>query len=244
MERATKMSEGTRINRTGMSTSNHAAEMDQVPGMTKASGSRDELKAAHAAYLRESHALGTVPPPTTVKGAGKAAMQALKGHKAIAFVDKISERMAFERTGVRLYQALLDKMDVAQAYGGGPSIDAVRKIHDEELQHALMLKDTLEQLGADPTALTPSADLVAMEGMGLGSVLGDPRTTVGQCLHALMVAELADHEGWSMLTKLAEDMGQNSLAERFRKAEQQEQRHLEQVRSWLLAYTSDEAQLG
>jgi hypothetical protein len=244
MERATKMSEGTRINRTGMGNSSHASEMDQVPGMTKASGSSGALKQAHATYLKESHALGTVPPPTTAKAAGKAAIQALKGHRAIAFVDKICERMAFERTGVRLYQALLGKMDVAQAYAGGPGIDAVRQIHDEELQHALMLKETLIQLGADPTAITPSADLVAMEGMGLGSVLGDPRTTVGQCLHAMIIAELADHEGWSMLVKLAEDMGQDSLAERFRKAERQEQRHLDQVRAWLLAYTDDEAQLG
>jgi rubrerythrin len=244
MDRATKMSEGTSINRTGMSTSSHAAEMDEVPGMTRASGSEAALKEAHVTYLKESHALGTTPPPATIKGAGKAAVQALKGHKAIAFVDKVCERMAFERTGVRLYQALLGKMEVAQAYDGGPDLDAVRKIHDEELEHAMMLKETLEKLGADPTALTPSADLVAMEGMGLGSVLGDPRTTVGQCLHALMVAELADKEGWTMLVKLAEDMGQSTLATQFRKAEQQEQKHLEQVRSWLLAYTNDEAQLG
>lgn len=244
MERATRMSEGARINRTGMSVSSHASQMDEVPGMTHPSRSNDGLKQAHAAYSQDSHPLGTVPPPTTAKGAGKAALQAIKGSKAIALVDKVSERLAFERTGVRLYDALLDKMDVGEAFDGGPSIDAVRQIRDEELQHALMLKATLEQLGADPTALTPSADLVAMEGQGLGAVLGDPRTTVGQGLHALLVAELADHEGWAMLVKLAEDLGQKDMAKRFRDAEQQEQRHLDDVRSWLLAYTQDEAQLG
>jgi rubrerythrin len=244
MEKATKTTEGTRINRTGMSASSHAEEMHQVPGMTHPSAAGGKLKQAHVTYLQASHAIGTVPPPATVKGAGKAALQALKGNKAMALVDRISERLAFERTGVRLYDALLDKMDAASAFAGGPRMDAVQTIRDEELQHARMLKEAMEQLGADPTAVTPSADLVAVEGMGLGAVLGDPRTTVGQCLHALIVAELADNEGWTMLRNLAEDMGQSELASRFRSAEEEEARHLEQVRSWLVAHTRSEAQLG
>jgi rubrerythrin len=243
MEKATKMTEGTRTNRTGMQASSHAKQMHQVPDMTQPSKADGGLKQAHAAYLKDAHALGTVPPPATAKGAGKAALQALKGNKAIALVDKVAERMAFERTGVRLYDALLDKMDASSAFDGGPSIEEVQKIRAEELQHAHMLMETLEQLGADPTAITPSADLVAIEGMGLGAVLGDPRTTVGQCLHALMVVELADNESWTMLRDLAEEMGQKDLAGRFQKAEEQEAQHLENVRSWLVAYTKSEAQL-
>jgi rubrerythrin len=244
MKKSTKMSEGTRINRTGMSASSHATEMNQVPEMTAPTPRNGAFKQAHAVYLKESHALGTVPPPTTMKGAGKAALQAIKGNKAIALVDKICERLAFERTGVRLYEALLTKMEASSAFDGGPSLEEVQTIRDEELQHARMLKGALEQLGADPTAMTPSADLVAMEGMGLGAVLGDPRTTVGQCLHALIVAELADNEGWTMLRDLAEQMSQQDLADRFRQAEQEEARHLEQVRSWLVAHTHSEAQIG
>jgi rubrerythrin len=244
MKKSTKMSEGTSINRTGMSTSSHASAMNQVPKMTEPTATNGAFKQAHAVYLEETHALGTVPPPTTAKGAGKAALQAIKGNKAIALVDKTAERLAFERTGVRLYEALLTKMDASSAFSGGPSIEDVQTIRDEELEHARMLKDALEQLGADPTAMTPSADLVAMEGMGLGAVLGDPRTTVGQCLHALIVAELADNEGWTMLRDLAEEMGQKDLAGRFRQAEQDEERHLEQVRSWLTAHTRSEAQIG
>ena len=243
MERSTKMSEGTRINRTGMSTSSHADAMREVPGMTRPTHSSNGLKAVHAQYLEDTHSIGTVPPPSTAKGAAKAAWEAIKGNKAIALVDKTAERLAFERTGVRLYDALLDKMDAAKAFPGGPSIDAVRQIRDEELQHALMLKQTIEELGADPTAVTPSADLVAIEGQGIGAVLADPRTTVGQCLHALIVAELADGEGWTLLRSLADEMGQKELVERFVKAEQEEERHLAQVRSWLGAHARAEAEL-
>ncbi|MFU8815380.1 MAG: ferritin Dps family protein [Pseudomonadales bacterium] len=244
MKKSTRMTEGARTNHTGMSTSSHAEAMNQVPKMTQPSRDNGGLRQTHASYLRDAHTLGTVPPPSSAKGAGKAALQAIKGNKAIALVDKTAERLAFERTGVRLYDALLDKMDASSGFSGGPSMADVQTIRDEELQHALMLKETLEQLGADPTAITPSADLVAVEGMGLGAVLGDPRTTVGQCLHAIIVAELADNEGWTMLRTLAEEMGQKQLATRFEQAEQQEQRHLAQVRSWLTAHTQAEAQIG
>ena len=243
MEKSTKMTHGTRTNRTGMSTSDYADKMRQVTAMTHPSHGDGELHKTHAEYLKETHALGTVPPPVTIKGAAKSAVQALKGNKAIVLIDKTAERLAFERTGVRLYDAILDKLDTSGSFKGGPERSELQTIRDEELQHALMLSESLEQLGADSTAVTPSADLVAMEGQGIGSVLADPRTTVGQCLHALMVAELADGESWTLLRSLAEEMGQKALAERFSKAEQEEARHLSQVRTWLTAHTRMESEL-
>lgn len=244
MDQSTKIPEGTRTNRTGMGTSPHADAMMEVPGMTRPSRDGARLKELHADYLRETRSLGTVPPPSTAKGALKTAWEALKGHKAVALVDKTAERLAFERAGVRLYDALLDKMNASPAFDGGPSVAEVQAIRNEELEHARMLARTLEELGADPTAVTPSADLVAVEGMGLGAVLGDPRTTVGQCLHALLVAELADGEGWSLLRQLASEMGQEDLGERFLVAEQEEERHLVQVRDWLTAHARAEARIG
>lgn len=230
------------MNRTGMSTSEHAEEMLQVPQLTRPSHGNGELKMEHAIYLKQTHKLGTVPPPNTAKGMLKAAGQALKGNSALALVDKTAERLAFERTGVRLYDAMIHKLDAAaSSFAGGPTKADVQAIRDEELQHALMLRAALEQLGADPTALTPSADLVAMESSGLGTVLADPRTSVGQCLHALMVAELADNEGWTLLRTLAEEMGHADLASRFAAAEDDEERHLALVRSWLAAHAQAEA---
>jgi rubrerythrin len=249
MDNPTKMTEGMRINKTGMATAAHADAMREVPGMTErvkipGAGLDRGVTDARAAYLKETHALGTVPPPTSVKGAAKAALEMLKGNKAIALVDRMAERLAFERTGVRFYGALLEKLDVGSGFDGGPSRDDLLEIRDEELAHAKMLKESLEQLGADPTAVTPSADLAGIEAQGLGSVFADARTTVGQCLHALLVAELADHENWTLLRKLADEMGQEDLAARFQKAEQEEQRHLEQVRAWAKAYARAEAGLG
>jgi rubrerythrin len=243
MQESTKMTQGTSINRTGMSTSAHAKAMEEVPGMTHPARYDGELGRARAVYLKETHALGTIPPPTTFKGAAKAAAQLLKGNKAIALVDKMAERLAFERTGVRLYDALIEKLAVSGSFEGGPSHDELVTIRDEELAHAHMLVGTLEALGADPTAVTPSADLAGMEAQGIGSVLSDPRTTVGQGLHALLVAELADHENWTLLRGLAEDMDQDDLARAMQQAEKDEERHLERVRAWVKAYAKEQAEL-
>ncbi|MFW6094131.1 MAG: ferritin-like domain-containing protein [Pseudomonadota bacterium] len=244
MKSADTMTQGAGTNRTGIALSQHADQMRQVTGMTHPSADHGALKQAHAFYLERTHSVGSVPPPGTARGALKTAWEAVKGNKAIALVDKSAERLAFERTGVRLYDALLEKLDVAPAFAGGPEKKAVQTIRDEELEHARMLADTMEELGADPTALTPSADLVAVESMGLGTVMGDPRTSVPQCLHALLVAELADNEGWSMLRSLADEMGQEELATRFARAEADEDRHLELVRGWLKAHARAEAEIG
>jgi hypothetical protein len=48
-----------------------------------------------------------VPPPTSMKGMAKSALQALKGEKATVLIDKLAERLAFERTGTRLYETLI-----------------------------------------------------------------------------------------------------------------------------------------
>jgi ferritin-like metal-binding protein YciE len=95
-----------------------------------------------------------------------------------------------------------------------------------------MLSECIKRLGADPTAQTPGADLVGIESQGLVQTVSDPRTTFGQSLHAVLVAELADVEAWDLLASLAEGMGEDEMAQNFRQALAQEQEHLAKVRSW------------
>jgi hypothetical protein len=95
----------------------------------------------------------------------------------------------------------------------------------------------IEKLGADPTAQTPCADLASVESMGLIQVIADPRTSVLQSLHALLVAELVDVDGWDLLITLAEELGQADAAEEFQMALREEENHLENVRSWVQQLT-------
>jgi tRNA isopentenyl-2-thiomethyl-A-37 hydroxylase MiaE len=155
-------------------------------------------------------------------------------------VEKLAERLAFERTGTRLYEAIIGKAE-SLAEKSAPRIDELEKIHDEELRHFHMVKDYIEKLGGDPTAETPSADVVGVASSGLLKVITDPRTTIPQSLQALLVAELADNDGWSALIKLAEGFNQDEMAADFRQALQAEERHLTQVRSWLSSHIEAEA---
>jgi bacterioferritin (cytochrome b1) len=161
------------------------------------------------------------------------ATDAIVGEKSAVLLDKLAERLAYERSGVRLYDSLLVKL--AASDNPDPTLDhaAVLEIRDDELRHAGVLKQAIVQLGGDPTVMTPCADVTGVASMGVVQVLTDPRTTLTQCLNAMLTVELADNDAWNLLAGLAEAMGQNEMAEGFRQALIEEADHLMKVRAWL-----------
>jgi hypothetical protein len=90
------------------------------------------------------------------------------------------------------------------------------------------------QLGGDPTVVTPCANLQAVASRGIGDVLMDPRTTLLECLDAILVAEMTDHESWEVLVTLAVPVA-SELETELRAAEQTEAEHLVKVRTWTAA---------
>jgi rubrerythrin len=155
------------------------------------------------------------------------------------YLDKLGERLAFERTGVRVYESLLAKLDVEGNFDGGPERAELERFREQELAHLRSLCECVLSVGGDPTALTPSADLAAVMTAGVCSVVTDPRTTLIDCLHALLFLELADNDAWEMLVEIAHAAGEPEVAERFADHCDEEEEHLEAVRRWLVA-----AQLG
>src|SRR5690606_29960710 len=148
-------------------------------------------------------------------------------------LDKLGERAAFERGGTRLYDALLSKFDADPHAHGSVSRQTLQHFRDEEAQHFQLVCEAVEQLGGDPTAMTPCANLVGMQAMGLWQSMNDPRTTLAQCLSTMLVAELADSAGWELLISLAKSTGHDDLAQRFQKALDEEAEHLTQIRAWV-----------
>ena len=47
-------------------------------------------------------------------------------------MDKLGERLAFERAGTRLYEALVSKYDAYGSFTGGPSRDDLEHVMQEE----------------------------------------------------------------------------------------------------------------
>jgi hypothetical protein len=188
----------------------------------------------HRRYINEAERVGSVPVPATVKGMASTVVDKLKGDKPSVLIDKLGERLAFERTGVRLYEALVIKCTALNGTGEGPlDISTVRNIRDDEETHFRLITEALKVLGADPTSMTPCADIAGVSAMGWLQVMTDPRTTVAQALNTMLAVELVDNASWELLQELAIAAGHKDMAEGFSIAAQAEQRHLTQIRSWL-----------
>jgi rubrerythrin len=174
------------------------------------------------AYAEQAPEIGSVPPMVAPE----------KGTSPV-LLDKLGERLAFERSGARLYELLLLKLEVDGGFDEGPTRDELETIRKEELEHFAMLSQTIGSHGGDPTAITPSADIASVETMGIVQVLSDPRTTLTDGLHAMLVAELVDTDAWQELIDIAHDLGQEPLVQRFAKALAQERDHLVHLRAWV-----------
>lgn len=221
-------------NRTGIAVARERAEQmlsgaeDLLP-----TGSSDPGRLAE---LREPYfgsGLGTVPPPTSFRALAKTAMKKIAGAQPMSFMDKLGERLAFEKGGVRLYQALIAKLDARGGFAGGPSRVELSELLEEEAEHQEMLISVIESLSGDPTAVTPSADVSAVLSAGVFAVIADPRSSVLQSLEAILLAELADNEGWDTLVAFAELAGERAYRETFAQARADEALHLERVREWI-----------
>jgi rubrerythrin len=226
-------------NRTGQQTSPQLSrEMNEIVQPVRAEAANaSALTEVRLDYIREAEPLGSVPPPATIRGKVKAAAKALQGERPQAFIDKLAERLAYERGGTRLYDAVIAKFIAHADELKDATVQEVVDIREEEASHAALIRTCIEQLGADPTAQTPSADLVGVATAGFLQAAADPRTTLAQTLQVALAAELVDVASWETLIWMAEEMEQDAMVERFRKALERENEHLVKVRSWYESLT-------
>ena len=203
-------------NRSGMDISPTAQQMLENTELTEPRGDEREAVRMRAEYVAQAEPVGSLPSENPL------------------LMDKLGERLAFERSGARLYDALMMK---CKASGARIPATELQHIRDEEAMHFALCGAAIQSLGGDPTEQTPCADVAGVEGMGLMQVLTDPRTTVAQCLHAILVAEMTDNAAWEELIELTLPTGNDELVARFRKAQENEAEHLGKVRGWYKAAT-------
>jgi rubrerythrin len=206
------------MNHSGMVIAPDSEKMLENTELTKTNGGDEtDLAKLRLQYAKEAEPVGSLPEPQQT-GVARVLM------------DKLGERLAFERAGTRLYDALMVKC--AAAASKIVSSKEIKHIRDEEAVHFALLGAAIQSLGGDPTAQTPCADVTGVEGQGLMQVVNDPKTTVAQALHAILVAEMTDNAAWEELIELTEQAGNDDLVARFTKARDEEQEHLEKVQGW------------
>lgn len=151
-----------------------------------------------------------------------------------ALLDSLGGRLAYERGGTRLYEAILRKAEAtAHLHGLKECVPDLEQIRDEEEDHAALLKRVIEEMDGDPTMETPCADIEGVMASGLLQVVHDPRTSLLDCLRCAAVAELADVENWTALVKKMDgQLGKESRAE-MEEALDRELEHLATIRKWI-----------
>lgn len=241
MENETKVG----LNQTGMQMSpiqggkqvEYAQQMPPHPER----GSEEDIALLRGTYVVEALRVGSVPLPATGKGVVETVVGKLKGDSPEVLFDKLGERAAYERSGVRLYQAMMSKVKVTEHPDRAALLADLEHICEEEFQHFKMLSEAIVDMGGDPTAQTPCADVSAVAAMGLIQVLTDPRTTLAQGLQALLTAEMTDYACWELLIELAGQSGHDDLVAPFQKALATEEEHEAMIKQWLRKLVMEEA---
>lgn len=231
------------FNRTGIMT-NPALSVELIEGarntVPSSAGDGSEMADNREKYLDSTVPIGSSPVIINNPEASGPELSE-EADRMSVLLDKLGERLAFERQGTRLYEAVLQKLDsLVLEDESGPSSEDLQHICDEELDHFKLLQKTIAGLGGDSTAQTPGADVAAVLSHGMVQIVTDPRTTVLQMLQAVLNAELMDNDGWDLLIAVCKEAGQGDLEEQFRNAREQEREHLQKVRRWLSDMTIDE----
>ncbi|MCA1827149.1 MAG: ferritin-like domain-containing protein [Myxococcales bacterium] len=148
-------------------------------------------------------------------------------------IDLLNERLTFERAGVKLYDAVLERMRGSPDPLVKGMLGQMQEHRDEEKEHEEWLEEQIRELGGDVHALTDKALLVQTESEGIERVVRrDP--SIPHDFHALLTAELADNAGWDLLVQLADEFGDRSAKKEFKKRLHEEEEHLLFVREAVL----------
>lgn len=140
-------------------------------------------------------------------------------------LELLSERLAYERAGVKLYDDILAKMAMLSPDGMERVAEQLRTIREQEVEHERWLSAQIRLLGGDPEMLTPRSQLVETEASGIEDVVEhDPE--LSHMMHALLMAELGDHAGWELLLELADFADDANARDEFAKRLHEEDRHL------------------
>lgn len=145
-------------------------------------------------------------------------------------IDILSERLTFERAGVRLYDAVIAKLEVTDSIELHRVLYAMHHYREEEKEHEEWLEAQIRALGGDAHDETDLARLVEKEAKGIESVILNGDNDPGHLFHALLAAELADNAGWDLLVALADEAGDRDAKREFKRRLKQEAHHLAFVR--------------
>jgi hypothetical protein len=150
-------------------------------------------------------------------------MQTLGEANRARAIELASERLAFSRAAVALYDAVL--AGLRNREGPYASVRGhLRVIREEKKAHEEFLEDKVRSLGGDVDQTPGSEILLRDEWTAIVAVLNDDEQPA-RLFEALMMAELYDSGGWEMLLELAEEACDEEAADEFRQRLHEDEEH-------------------
>lgn len=154
-------------------------------------------------------------------------------------LDLLTERLTFERTGVKLYDIVLSKMQGSGDKSVMKMIPQLKKQRDQEKEHEEWLEEQVRALGSDAHTETDLSELMLREARGVKEVIeSDDELT--HLFHALLTAELVDDNGWKLLVQLADEAQDQEALKSFIQRAREEEDHLVYIRTVVAAYARRE----
>ena len=145
-------------------------------------------------------------------------------------IDVLTERLTFERAGVKLYDRIVEKMRASGDKQMNKMLDQMIEHRDQEKEHEEWLEEQIRALGGDAHGETKHSRLVQTESQGIEKVILQENAELPDMFHALLVAELADNAGWDLLVQLADEADDSKAKRAFKKRLHEEEEHLIFVR--------------
>ncbi|MBX3466270.1 MAG: ferritin-like domain-containing protein [Planctomycetes bacterium] len=140
-------------------------------------------------------------------------------------IDLLCERLAAERSAVKLYDAILRKVKASRHTQLKKFARELQEHRDQEEAHGEWCEEQIRALGGDPDEKTEKALLFETESQGLEQVIFSD-APLSQMFHALNMAELSDNAGWAQLIGLAEQAGDEDAKSELEERLQHEEDHL------------------
>jgi len=164
-------------------------------------------------------------------------MQKLAGTNVSRVIDLLNERLTFERSGVKLYDKILERMRTDPQ--AALMVEQMQENRDEEKEHEEWLEKQIRALGGDARSPSEKSILVRAESQGIEHVI-ERDAQLPHDFHALLIAELADNAGWDLLVQLADEVGDRDAKKEFKKRLHEEEEHLLFVRHAVEQFAKDE----
>ncbi len=152
-------------------------------------------------------------------------MKELANYDKPKVIDVLSERLAFERAGVKLYDRIIEVMRASADENVNRMLPEMQKHRDQEKEHEEWLEEQIRSIGGDAHTETDKSRLVTRESKGIEEVVMSD-AQLPHLFHALLAAELVDNAGWDLLVQIADEADDSDAKREFKKRLHEEEDHL------------------